>query len=394
MIFGYSLAFTPGSTFIGSADRFFLHGMTPDDIHPMAPTIPEALFCLYHMTFAIITPALITGAPAERLKFSSMLIFSALWSILVYSPVAHWCWHPEGFLFKAEVLDFAGGDVVHVNSGAAALVASIMLGKRTGHHFPPHNITISLTGACFLWVGWFGFNAGSALGANKIAGFALANSHIASAAGGMAWMCTEWIVSGKPTVLSIISGSVAGLVGITPGCGFVDFTGAFVIGITTAVVCFYSVRIKEKLGFDDALDAFGMHGVGGIYGGIVTGLFASPKIDHRFKGAFYGHGMQVAKQLYGIVVVFAYSAVVTYILLKILKHTIGLRVHKEHEEEGLDKSVHGEKIFFGSIEPVRTAGPENGFGVPVVDYRESQHGKAEANKVDGDSKVHPVDIET
>lgn len=380
MIFGYSLAFTPG-VIIGGKDRFFLRGMSPNSVSNIAPNVPESVFMAFQMTFSIITPALTTGAVAERMKFSSLLIFTAAWSIFVYPPIAHAVWHHDGFLWKAHALDFAGGDVVHVASGASALVASIMVGKRRGKHFEPNNIAMSLIGASFLWVGWSGFNGGSALSSGPNAGFAVATTHISACMGALSWMFMEWLVHKRPTVLSVISGAVAGLVGITPSCGFVDFTGAFVIGITTAVVCFYGVMLKEKLGFDDALDAFGLHGIGGMYGGILTGLFANPDVNPNFRGAFYGNPKQIAKQLYGIVVCFFYPAFMTFLILTIIKLTIGLRVEKKHERAGQDKSIHGERINYHlDMEHLETA--VDGYADNENSDDESSGGGGRASAVD------------
>jgi Amt family ammonium transporter len=334
------------------------------------------------MTFAIITPALITGGLAERMKFSALLLFMAAWSLCVYSPVAHSVWATDGFLRLAGILDFAGGTVVHISSGFSALVAAIVLGKRHGHgnaRFEPHNVSISLIGASLLWVGWFGFNAGSALMAGPYAGLAMSTTQIASGAAGMSWMCTEWALKGKPTVMGVISGAVAGLVAITPACGFVDHNGAIIMGFVVGIVCSFSVRLKHFFGYDDALDAFGVHGVGGVLGGLLTGLFASPKLNNfypgcpieaemehctgpfsqRISGAFYDHtlpdnfgltnrhGLQLGFQFYGIVVVAGWASFVTYILLKVLDKTIGLRVDIKDEVEGLDASVHGETVYYG-----------------------------------------------
>jgi Amt family ammonium transporter len=333
------------------------------------------------MTFAIITPALITGGLAERMKFSALLVFMAAWSLIVYCPIAHSVWATDGFLRLAGILDFAGGTVVHISSGFAALVASIVLGKRHGHgnaRFEPHNVSISLIGASLLWVGWFGFNAGSAVAAGMYAGLALSTTQIATGAAGMSWMLTEWALKGKPTVMSVISGAVAGLVSITPACGFVDHNGAIIMGFIVGIVCSFSVQLKHKLGYDDALDAFGVHGVGGVIGGLLTGLFASPKLNNfypgcpikgepcdgpftqRVSGAFYDHllpdlygatnrhGLQLGLQFYGIIVTAGWSSFCTYVLLKIIDKIIGLRVDIKDEVEGLDASVHGETVYYGS----------------------------------------------
>ena len=403
MIFGYSLAFRPGTPVIGGASRFWLLGMESWAIHPLAPTIPESVFMTFQMTFAIITPALIVGGLAERMKFGSLIVFMSAWSLCVYCPIAHSVWAMDGFLHLAGLLDFAGGTVVHISSGFSALVAAIVLGKRHGHgnaRFEPHNVSISLIGASLLWVGWFGFNAGSAGGSNAIAGMALSTTQIATGAAGMSWMMTEWVLKGKPTVMSVISGAVAGLVTITPACGYVDHNGAIIMGFITGIVCSFSVRWKHYFGYDDALDAFGAHGVGGVVGALLTGLFASPKLNNfypgcpianepcygpftqRISGAFYDHqlptlfgtdysgldpanckssaklcamggatnrkGIQLGLQFYGVVVAAGWSCFATYILLKIIDKAMGLRVALEDEVEGLDASVHGETVYYGS----------------------------------------------
>ena len=336
---------------IGGKDRFFLFGMTPSSVHPLAPAIPESLFMMFQMTFAIITPALICGGLAERMRFDAFIIFISAWSLIVYCPVAHSVWAVDGFLSKAQVLDFAGGDVVHINSGVAALVCAIVLGKRHGHGkhgFEPHNVSTSLIGASLLWVGWFGFNAGSTLGASANAGYTMAVTQIATGAAALSWMFTEWLVKGRPTVLSVISGAVAGLVVITPACGFVSCMGGIVMGFIGGIFCFFTVQLKHRLGYDDALDAFGVHGSGGILGGILTGLFADPKVNGK-AGAFYGNGIQVARQLYGITVTIGYSATMTYVLLKLIDRVVPIRVHLREEVEGLDVSVHGESIYYGNL---------------------------------------------
>jgi len=451
--------------------------MYPQTANILAPTIPESVFFIFQMTFAIITPALICGGLAERMRFSALIIFMAAWSLLVYSPVAHSVWFTDfnlantnnGFLtygrlypynpsgkvwpsyqFKAGIIDFAGGSVVHINSGVAALVAAIMLGRRHGLGkipLEPHNLSVSLIGASLLWVGWFGFNAGSAGAANWRAGYALATTQIATAAAGLSWMFTEWIVKGKPTVLSIISGAVAGLVVITPASGFVDMTGAMLMGFFGGILCFASVQVKHKLGYDDALDAWGVHGVGGCLGALMTGLFASPDVAKPagadFTGVFYikrylqlqkemmqantagcvstvmanpasyvlpastnmtnpvsvmaginsicsctavgangdcyvnsvanggipampampqflgnknAGGVQLAMQVIGVCCVTAYSGFMTAILLKIIDLIVGIRVDIQSEVEGLDASVHGEKVFYGEHGSVHKTG--------------------------------------
>lgn len=348
VVLGYSLAFTPGNGFVGGFSRLFLTGLdyvkgtdaTTLTVSHLAPTIPESVFLMFQMTFAIITPALITGAFAERMKFSAMLVFMVLWSIIVYAPMAHMVWEPTGWLATSGVLDFAGGTVVHINAGVAGLVCALVLGKRIGYGreiMAPHNLVLTLVGTAMLWVGWFGFNAGSALAADGRAGMAMLTTQVATAAAALAWMFAEWIGRGKPSVLGIASGAVAGLVAITPAAGFVGVMGALVIGIVAGVVCFWSaIWLKNKLGYDDSLDAFGVHGVGGIVGAILTGLFAVPTI-----GGMEGH---VLVQIKGVLVTVVYTGVVSFILLKIIDMVIGLRVNEEQEREGLDIVLHGEHV--------------------------------------------------
>jgi Amt family ammonium transporter len=305
---------------------------------------------MFQMTFAIITPALITGAFADRMKFSSMLVFMALWSLLVYAPIAHWVWQPNGFLFAAGVLDFAGGTVVHINAGVAGLVAALVIGKRKGYpneSFMPHNLVLSLIGASLLWVGWFGFNAGSALTASGRAGMAMAVTMIAAAMAALAWMFVEWAVKGKPSVLGIISGSVAGLVAITPASGFVDAIGALVIGAAAGVLCYFSATtLKHALGYDDSLDAFGVHGVGGIIGALLTGVFARTAIGGgpAFSGVIDGNTGQFLIQLEGVAYTIVYCGIVSFILLKLVDLVLGLRVEEEVERDGLDIALHGEAV--------------------------------------------------
>ena len=357
-VIGYSLAFTGDSPYIGSLDRLMLMGMGKDAISggtgtPPSPAIPESVFMMFQMTFAIITPALITGAFADRMKFSSMLVFMTLWSLFIYSPIAHWVWstdaagNPLGFLNKMGVLDFAGGTVVHINAGIAGLVTAIVLGPRKGYgtdNMAPHNLGMSLTGAALLWVGWFGFNAGSAVAADGRAGMAMAVTQIATAAAGLSWMLTEWLLRKKPSVLGIISGAVAGLVAITPASGFVGPTGALAIGLISGVICYWGATgLKHTLGYDDSLDAFGVHGVGGITGAILTGVFAVESIGGT-KGMLEGNGGQVMTQLIGVGITLAYTAVVTFILLKVIDMVMGLRVSPEQEREGLDIALHGETV--------------------------------------------------
>jgi Amt family ammonium transporter len=354
----YSLAFTSYSPFIGGFSRTFLQGILSDTAkgigtpNPLAPTIPETVYICFQMTFAIITPALIAGAFAERMKFSAMLWFIGLWAIFVYAPIAHWVWGPDGFLSAGnddaiiKVLDFAGGTVVHINSGTAGLVAAILLGKRqeTG---PAHNMVLTFIGASLLWVGWFGFNAGSAVSAGMQAGMAMAVTQIATATAGLVWMLVEWAVRGKPTIIGICSGAVAGLVAITPASGFVSPAGALAIGAAAGVVCYWSCTgLKHMFGYDDALDAFGVHAVGGAVGAILTGVFAIKMLGGAagLPGLIEGHPAQVLNQIEGVAIVLVYDVIVSLIILKLIDWTIGLRVTKEVEMEGLDLSLHGEVV--------------------------------------------------
>ncbi len=348
MIAGYSLAFTEGGAYVGDLSRALLRGMGVDAIHANAKTIPESVFMTYQMTFAIITPALIAGAFVDRMKFSAMLWFMGLWSLLVYSPVAHWVWG-GGFLGTANVLDYAGGTVVHINAGVAGLVLAIMVGKRRGYPkepFTPHNLILTLTGASLLWVGWFGFNAGSAVSAGASAGMAMAVTQIAAAAAALSWMFVEWAAKGKPSVLGIVSGAIAGLVAITPASGFVAPGGALVIGLVAGIVCWWAATaLKRMLGYDDSLDAFGVHGIGGIVGAILTGVFAVAAIGGEGKsGLIDGNASQIITQIYGVAVVVAYDAIVTFIIAKIIDMAIGLRVDADTEREGLDLNLHGEVV--------------------------------------------------
>ncbi|MBV8048461.1 MAG: ammonium transporter [Paludibacterium sp.] len=345
-VIGYSLAFTVGNPYIGDLSRLFLNGMDylqdtkKLTVHPGAGTIPESVFMMFQMTFAIITPALIAGAFAERMKFSAMLVFMTLWSILVYSPIAHWVWAPGGWMGDKGVLDFAGGTVVHINAGVAGLVCALVMGKRVGfgkEAMPPHNLVLTLVGASMLWVGWFGFNAGSAGVADGRAGMAMVTTQIATAAAALAWMFAEWLTKKKPSVLGIASGAVAGLVAITPASGFVDAHGALIIGIAAGVICFWGATgLKHMMGYDDSLDAFGVHGVGGMLGALLTGVFAVKHIG--------GADGSLATQALGVGVTIVYCAVVTFVLLKIIDLVIGLRVSEEEEREGLDVVLHGERV--------------------------------------------------
>src|ERR1700678_1000957 len=353
MVIGYSLAFTnnahPGiNQFIGSFNQFLLGQMGVNAVSPLAPTIPESVYMFFQMTFAIITPALIAGALADRMKFSAFMWFMGLWLLLVYCPIAHWVWG-GGWLGAMGALDFAGGTVVHLNAGTAALITCLMLGKRIGlksESMAPHNLVLSVIGASLLWVGWFGFNAGSAVAANANAGMAAVATQVATAAAALAWTAAEWVIAKKPSVLGMISGAVAGLVAITPASGYVDPRSALLIGFAAGFVCYFSaVWVKRWIGYDDALDAWGVHGVGGALGAILTGVFASNAVNPSAKGWLAdGDGHQMLLQFYDVAATFVYCAIVTYLILKVLDLTLGLRVSREVEIEGLDFSLHGETV--------------------------------------------------
>ena len=357
-VVGYSLAFTTNpdpdlQNYIGSLDRLFLKGMALDASNSLAPTIPESVYMMFQMTFAIITPALITGAFADRMKFSAVVIFLSAWSLLVYVPIAHWVWG-NGFLGGAGVLDYAGGTVVHINAGIAGLVACLMIGKRKGYgvdNMAPHNLVLSLIGASLLWVGWFGFNAGSAVASGTRAGMAMTVTQIATAAAALTWMFVEWALREKPSVLGVISGAVAGLVAVTPASGWVNPRGALWIGIAAGICCYWgAVWLKHALGYDDSLDVFGVHGIGGIVGAILTGVFADPAIGGKdatglpYAGLLYGNPGQVWTQIQGVLVTIVYCAVASAIILKVIDLVIGLRVMQEEEVSGLDISLHGETV--------------------------------------------------
>jgi len=346
VVIGYSFAFMPGNAFIGGFDRVFLNGMLFQNeagkltVSHLGLTIPESVYMMFQMTFAIITPALIAGAFADRMKFSAMLWFMGLWSVLIYAPIAHMMWEPSGYWATAGVLDFAGGTVVHINAGIAGLVCALVLGKRLGYGreaMAPHNLTLTLIGASLLWVGWFGFNAGSAVASNGRAGMAMFVTQFATAVAALAWMFTEWIAKGKPSVLGIASGAVAGLVAITPASGFVGAAGALVIGIAAGVGCFLAATtVKGWFRYDDSLDAFGVHCIGGIIGAILTGVFNVREIS--------GVDGSVLTQCGAVLTTLVYSGVGSFILLKVIDMVIGLRVTEEQEREGLDLSLHGETV--------------------------------------------------
>ena len=348
LVVGYSIAFAPGNEYFGSLSKFMLAGVMEGSL---SGDIPESLFVLFQMTFAIITPALIIGGFAERMKFSAVVLFSAIWLIVVYAPVTHWVWG-GGWLGEMGLLDFAGGTVVHITAGVAALVAAIVIGPRNGFPnkpMPPHNMTMTITGAGMLWVGWFGFNGGSALAANGDAAMAMLVTHISAAAGAITWMFYEWIKFGKPTALGTVTGLIAGLGTITPASGFVGPAGALIIGITAGIVCFNAViLIKQKWRIDDSLDVFPVHGVGGILGTILAGIFASDQLG-IFSGQGLAEGMSIASQvniqLIGVLSTFVYTAVATYIILKVVDMMVGLRVSAEEEQQGLDIVSHEERGY-------------------------------------------------
>jgi ammonium transporter, Amt family len=366
-IIGYSLAFGSGNSFIGGFQYLFLHGVDATPNTDYAATVPQQTFMIYQLMFAIITPALITGAFAERMKFSAMAAFLVLWSIIVYSPMAHMVWGKGGLLNAAlggrfPTLDFAGGTVVHITSGVSALVCALYLGKRVGYPseaMPPHSVVLSFIGACLLWVGWFGFNAGSALGAGSLATSAFVATHFAAATAALGWMAAEWIRNGKPSALGAISGAVAGLVAITPAAGFVQPMPALAIGLVAGVGCYLMVaKVKAKLGYDDSLDAFGVHGAGGTLGAIMTGIFGTQALNPLLKdangnaiplGLLEGNAGQLVNQLIGIAIAWALAIVGTLFILKVVDLVIGLRVPEEHEIQGLDLTQHGEEGYYWEV---------------------------------------------
>jgi ammonium transporter, Amt family len=368
MVAGYSIAFTTGTPYMGDFSRVLLHGIANHivkgndsqafvlasgikGVPDMVTTIPETVYMMFQMTFAIITPALISGAFADRMKFSAMCLFMTLWSLLIYAPIAHWVWSPSGWANQMGVLDFAGGTVVHINAGIAGLVCALVLGKRNGYgtiNMAPYNLAYAVIGASLLWVGWFGFNAGSAVAANGRAGMAMTVTQIATAAAALGWVFAEWIAKGKPSVLGAASGAVAGLVAITPASGFVLPGGSLVIGIAAGVGCFWSATsLKHMLGYDDSLDCFGVHGIGGIIGALLTGVFAfGPLSATDASPAGSPGGMaQFVLQCEGVASTLVYSGVGTFVLLMIVKAIVGLRVNEEEEREGLDIVLHGEQVF-------------------------------------------------
>ncbi|WP_410795609.1 ammonium transporter [Parabacteroides sp. FAFU027] len=370
--FGYSNAFGTSSIpalkpFFGGFDWSFLRGIKITDLSPyfishsqptgnivngapeMIGTIPHIIFILFQCMFAVITPALIIGAFAERVKFKGFLVFSILWAVIVYNPVAHWVWSGDGWLFKMGALDFAGGTVVHINAGVAALIMAILVGKRKNYQgvpTTPHNIPMVAIGAGLLWFGWFGFNAGSGLAADSLAGSAFLATHIATAAAALGWTLLEWIFNKKPTIVGVCTGAVAGLVAITPAAGFVDVVGAMIIGFLVAAICFFMVAVvKAKLGYDDSLDAFGVHGIGGIFGAIITGVLANPAIQSAYSGAAFGNGHQLVVQLIATGSTILYTAVCTFILFKVTDAIVGVRATESEELQGLDITQHNELAY-------------------------------------------------
>jgi len=346
VIYGYTFSFGADvGGIIGSAEKLFLKGISVNSITDLAKTIPEYIFIVYQLTFAAITVALASGAYIERMKFSAWVLFSILWMTLVYLPIAHWVWG-NGFLAKLGALDFAGGTVVHINAGIAVLVGALVLGKRHEKALLPNNLTLVVTGAGLLWFGWFGFNAGSALAANGLSAAAFLNTNTATAVAALAWMFTEWLHSKKPTVLGLASGAVAGLVAITPAAGFVNVSGAIVIGIAAGVIPFFAVAsMKPKFGYDDTLDSFGIHGIGGTIGAILTGIFADPAINDAGKGLLFGNPGQLFTQIIAVGVTLIYSGIMTFVIFMVIKIMVGLRVDVEDEVTGLDESQHGEKAY-------------------------------------------------
>ena len=347
VLFGYSLSFGPDiGHFIGNLDWIGLKGVGFEPNADYGPTVPHQAYMIFQMMFAIITPALISGAIAERIKFSTYCVFITVWAFLVYDPLAHWVWGTGGWLKEMGALDFAGGLVVHISSGVSALACVLVLGKRKGYQveiMAPHNLTLTILGACLLWFGWFGFNAGSAVASGALATSAFVVTHIATGTAAMSWMVTEWIHRGKPTALGAASGAVAGLVAITPASGFIGPLPALLLGIFAGAVCYAAVSIKPKFGYDDALDVVGVHGVGGTLGALFTGFFASKLINAAGgDGLFFGNAGQVGIQALSVVSAWVYSFVVTFIILKILDATMGLRLSEEDESTGLDLTQHGE----------------------------------------------------
>ncbi|EUJ29856.1 Ammonia transporter [Listeria grayi] len=348
VVIGYSLAFSPGNGFIGGTEWAFLHnvGFAANDSYSDA--LPHILFMMFQMTFAILTVAIISGAFAERMNFSAYLIFIVLWSLFVYAPIAHWVWGDGGWLSKLGALDFAGGNVVHISSGVSGLVLALMIGKRKeADNSAPHSLPLTLIGGTLVWFGWYGFNVGSALTIDNVAMAAFINTNTAAAAGIIGWSAVEWLTNKRPTILGTISGAIAGLVSITPAAGFVSVPGSLIIGLVGGAICFWGVFwLKGKIKYDDALDAFGLHGIGGIWGGIATGLFATLKVnDGGANGLFYGDPSLLLKQVIAIVVTLVFAAAVTAIITLIIKLFVPIRVDQDQEFKGLDLTLHGEKAY-------------------------------------------------
>jgi ammonium transporter, Amt family len=350
VIVGYSIAFSPGTPLFGALSWFGLAGVSATAPYAAySATIPHQAYMVYQCMFAVITPALITGAVAERMSFKGFLLFSILWCTLIYDPLAHWVWGVGGWIHQMGALDFAGGTVVHISSGVAALAAALTLGKRRGYlrePMPPHNLTLTVTGAGLLWVGWFGFNAGSALGANGLAVSAFVATHLGASAAALTWVLAEWMLAGKPTVLGAASGAVAGLVAITPASGFVGPMSSLIIGGAAGIICYLAVRMKPRLGYDDALDVVGVHAVGGIWGALATGLFASIAINAAgANGLFFGNPRQLLVQAIAVFASITFSFVGSMILLKVTEALVGIRVNTEGEQMGLDLSEHEENAY-------------------------------------------------
>lgn len=348
VLFGYSLSFAPGNGFIGGLQWAGLNGVGLEPYADYAGTIPHQLFMVFQMMFAVITPALIIGAFAERMKFSAFVLFSLLWATFVYDPVCHWVWGLGGWLRNMGALDFAGGTVVHIISGIAALVIAIMLGKRKNlTHVPPHNLPLSVLGAALLWFGWFGFNAGSSLGANGLAVNAFVVTHVAAAAAGVMYILLEWLLNGKPTMLGTITGTVAGLVAITPAAGFVSVIPAILIGFGVSIISYFFITfVKPKLGYDDSLDAFGVHGMGGLFGAVITGVFASKAVNPAgANGLLFGNPQQVIVQLTAAGATLIYSVIATIIIYKVVDLLLGMRVTEKEENIGLDLTQHHETAY-------------------------------------------------
>jgi len=366
VVIGYSLFWGAGGL-VGGTEYAFFQGVGQDPL--VGQTVPHLAFAVYQCMFAVITPALISGAVAERMRFSAYVLFTLLWATLVYDPLAHWIWHADGWLLKRGALDFAGGTVVHISSGVSALVACLVLGRRIGYPrqaFPPHSIPLTLLGGSLLWFGWFGFNAGSALGASGLAAQAFANTHVAAATTGLAWLLIEWVHRGKPTVLGAVTGAVAGLVAITPAAGFVTVSSSLLIGVGAAVVCYLGVNVlKARLGYDDSLDVFGVHGLGGTWGALATGIFATKSVNPAGSGLVDGNSGQIVAQLLGAAAGWGLAAAGTYLILKVVGLITPLRVSAEDEVSGLDLALHGESANPGSSGTPSVASPVRDNVTPI-----------------------------